>query len=313
MFYRLRKSIANGRFNRQTHRLLQTAPIDYKEAPLSIVSMVENKDVQMYILAVKALYRRLGRGKIVAIIDADLPRASRELIREHLGPVEFVLLDSIDTGTCQRGGTWERVLFCVDRSATDYVIQIDADVLCFGPIEEVLDCVDRNRAFTIAENLPVQPLSNWVEKGIERNQNHIVTTFEVKAREFPNADKWLYVRGSSGFAGFAKGGITRAVLEEFHAGGARVHGSRWTEWGTEQIASNFAVANSPNSLPLPYPKYATFEPEYAAFQKKGITADMSVLHFIGIFRFDLGVFPALSNREIDAMLEAGSVAASAAR
>lgn len=303
MFYRLRKSIANGRFNRKTERLLRTPPINYKEAPISIVSMVENKDVQMYILAVKALYRRLGRGKIVSIIDADLPQASRDLIREHLGPVEFVLLDSIDTGRCQRGGTWERVLFCVDRSATDFVIQIDADVLCFGPIEEVLDCVEQNRAFTIAENMPVKPLADWVQNGIERKQDHIVTAFEIKAREFPNVDKWLYVRGSSGFAGFAKGGVTRAILEEFHAGGLKVHGARWTEWGTEQIASNFAVANSPDSLPLPYPKYATFEPEYATFQKQGITSDMSVLHFIGIFRFDLDVFPMLANREIDAMLE----------
>jgi len=313
MFYRLRKSLANGRFNRETKNLLRTRPIDYKEAPLSIVSMVENKDVQMYILAVKALYRRLGRGKIVAIIDADLPPSSRDLIREHLGSVEFVLLDSIDTGTCQRGGTWERVLFCVDRSATDYVIQIDADVLCFGPMEEVLECADRNRAFTIAENMPVQPLVSWVEKGIERNHPHIVTTFEVKAREFPNADKWLYVRGSSGFAGFAKGGVTRAILEEFHAGGAKVHGSRWTEWGTEQIASNFAVANSPDSLPLPYPKYATFEPEYATFQKQGIGADMSVLHFIGAFRFDLGTFSALANREIDEMLAGDKVVAGTPR
>ena len=312
MFYRLRKALANGRFDRQTRGILKTPPVDYKEAPLSIVSMVEKRDVQMYILAVKALYRRLGRGKIVAIIDADLPQASRDLIREHLGPVEFVLLESIDTGSCQRGGTWERVLFCVDRSATDYVIQIDADVLCFGPIEEVLDCIERNRAFTIAENMPVQPLTSWVEKGIERNQDHIVTTFEVKAREFPNADRWLYVRGSSGFAGFARGGVTRAILEEFHAGGAKVHGSRWTEWGTEQIASNFAVANSPNALPLPYPKYATFEPEYATFQKNGITADMSALHFIGIFRFDLGTFSLLANREIAEMQAAAGVEMGAA-
>jgi uncharacterized protein YbaR (Trm112 family) len=304
MFYQLKKSIANGRFDRQTRDILDTPPIEQKESPLSIVSMVENKDVQMYILAIKALYRRLKRGKIVAIIDSDMPQSSRKLIREHLGNVEFVLLDSIDTGSCQRGGTWERVLFCVDRSATDYVIQIDADVLCFGPIEEVLQCIEQNSAFTIAEGIPIQPLTNWVEKGIARGQDHIVTAFEVKALEFPDAARWLYVRGSSGFAGFARGGITRAVLEEFHAGGAKVHGARWTEWGTEQLASNFAVANSPRAVALPYPKYATWEPEYAAFQKNGITADMSALHFIGVFRFDLGVFPKLANREIGAMLTA---------
>jgi hypothetical protein len=170
-------------------------------------------------------------------------------------------------------------------------------------MEEVLRCVDENRAFTLSEGLPIEPLPNWVEKGVARKSDHIVNAFELRAREFPDADKWLYVRGSSGFAGFAKGGVTFDLLETFHDGGLKVHGARWKEWGTEQIASNFTVANSPNSIPLPYPKYATFEPEYATFQKNGITPDMSLLHFIGAFRFDLGVFPELANREIDAMLK----------
>jgi hypothetical protein len=302
LFYQLRKSIANGRFNKQTSRIMDTPPIAYKEAPVTIVSMVEKKDVQMYILAVKALYRRLQQGKIVAIIDADMPSSSRDIIRHHLVGVEFVILEEIPTGRCQRGGTWERVLFCVDRTATDYVIQIDADTLCFGPMEEVLNCVEQNKAFTLSEGMPIAPLPSWVSKGVERNSDHIVNAFELKAAEFPNASSYNYVRGSSGFAGFARGAVTRALLETFHDGGSQVHGERWKEWGTEQVASNFTVANSPGGIALPYPKYATFEPEYATFQKKGITADMSLLHFIGSFRFDLGVFPMLANREIDIML-----------
>jgi uncharacterized protein YbaR (Trm112 family) len=302
LFYRLRKNIANSKFNQQIKRILDTPPIKYKEAPLTIVSMVEKLDVQMYILAVKALYRRLGRGKIVSIVDADMEQSKRDLISKHLGPVEFRHLEDLDTGTCQRGGTWERVIFCVDRTAEDYVIQIDADVLCFGPVEEVIQCVEQNRAFTIAEGIPVQPLTAWVKHGEERKSDHIVNTFELKAKEFPEAEKYRYVRGSSGFAGFARGAVKRDLLETFHAGGQKVHGARWKEWGTEQIASNFTVANSPDSIPLPYPKYSTWEPEYATFQKKGITKDMSVLHFIGAFRFDLGVFPMLANQEIDAML-----------
>jgi hypothetical protein len=265
--------------------------------------MVENLDVQMYILAVKALYRRLRKGKIVAIVDADLPEKQRQLIRQHLGPVEFRHLEDLDTGTCQRGGTWERVIHCVDRTDKDYVIQIDADTLCFGNLDEVVKCVEENQAFTLAETIPIKPLTEWVQNGVDRKSDHIVNTFELKAKEFPNAEKWKYVRGSSGFAGFAKGGVTRELLETFHAGGLKVHGDRWKEWGTEQIASNFTVANSPNSIPLPYPKYATWEPEYAKFQQKGITDDMSLLHFIGAFRFDLGAFKMLANREIDAMLK----------
>jgi hypothetical protein len=266
--------------------------------------MVQESDVHMYILAVKSLYRRLGRGRIVPIVLRNFPQRDRDLIRHHLGPVEFHALEDLPTGNCQRGGTWERLVFCVNRSATEYVIQIDADVLCIGPIEEVLNCIEENRSFVLAEGIPVQPLPAWVEKGIARKSSNIVTRFEIRAAELPDADKWSYVRGSSGFAGFAKGAASLQLVEMLHAGGVKVHGESWTEWGTEQIASNFTIANSPNSLPLPYPKYATFEPEYATFQKKGITPDMSLVHFIGAFRFDMGVYPELANREIDEMLKA---------
>jgi hypothetical protein len=256
----------------------------------------------MYILAVKTLYRRLGRGKIAAIIIREFPKADRDLIERHLGPVEFHFIEDLPTGRCQRGGTWERLFFCVHRSACEYIIQIDCDNLCFGPMEEVARCIEQNRAFTLAEGIPVQPLTEWVEKGMERKSDQIVTAFEVRAREFPDAEQWKYVRGSSGFAGFARGGASTELVETFHEGGLQVHGARWREWGTEQVASNFVVANSPDAIALPYPKYATFEPSYATFQKSGISTEMSMLHFIGPFRFEGGVYPMLANREIDAML-----------
>jgi hypothetical protein len=303
LFYRLRKFLAHSRFDHQTRRILDTPPISYKDAPLTIVSMVQESDVQMYILAIKALYRRLGRGRIATIVLANFPERDRELIQRHLGPVEFHTLEELPTGRCQRGGTWERLVFCVNRSANDFVIQIDCDVLCIGPIQEVLRRVDENRAFVLAEGLPIQPLTAWVEKGVARKSANIVTTFEIRGAELQDAEHALYVRGSSGFAGFAKGAATIELVENFHDAAAKVHGSRWTEWGTEQIASNFVIANSANADPLPYPKYATFEPEYATFQKKGITPDMSLLHFIGAYRFDDGVYPRLANREIDAILE----------
>jgi hypothetical protein len=265
--------------------------------------MVDSPDVQMYLLAVKTLYRRLRRGRIAAIVPQNFPRGKRDLIVAHLGPVEFQTLDMIDTGTCQRGKCWERLMYIAERLETDYVVQVDSDVLCFGPIDEVIECIEQERSFTLAEGIPIQPLRNWVEKGIARHSEHIVPTFEVRADEFPDADRWLYVRGSAGFAGFSRRPAAREQVELFHEGGMSVHNERWTEWGTEQLASNWVVANSPNSIALPYPKYACFEPEYATFQRNGITDDMSLLHFIGVSRFDDGVYAQLANREIDAMLD----------
>lgn len=296
MFYRLRRNLKYLRFYHQTRRVLDTPPIECGSGPVTVVSMVAGYDVQMYILAIKALARRLGRIKVVAIVASDVSNKSRQLIRKHLGPVEFVDIEKLDTGKCQRGGTWERLLYCVDRSASEYVIQMDCDVLCVGPIPEVLQCVQENRAFTLADGIPKKPLSEWVQDGIDRNSDNIVHNFEKRVREFPDADNWLYVRGSSGFAGFAKGAMSRSFVEDFHERAQRVFGARWKEWGTEQVASNFTIANSPGSFPLPKPKYLSFE-------NHQIPDEISLLHFLGYYRFNQGVFVRFANREVDALLE----------
>jgi hypothetical protein len=53
-------------------------------------------------------------------------------------------------------------------------------------------------------------------------------------------------------------------------------GNRWSEWGTEQVTSNYLVANSPQAQLLPYPKYST------PFKAHDVGA---FLHFIGEIRF----------------------------
>ncbi len=43
-----------------------------------------------------------------------------------------MILEDIPVGGCQRGGTWERLLYLLDRSETEYAIQLDADTLTVG-------------------------------------------------------------------------------------------------------------------------------------------------------------------------------------
>lgn len=297
MFYRLRRSLSYFQFYHQTKRLLETPAIRQRPAPLTIVSMVAAHDVHMYILAMKSLYRRLGRGRIAIVSDGVTPQ-SVDLIRKHLGEVDVIPVETIDTGECPRGGTWERLVHLIRRTDKEYVIQMDADVLCVGPIPEVLDCVERNVAFTLADGIPKKPLPEWVEEGIARKSDNVVIDFEKQARRFPDADRFLYVRGSSGFAGFARGGITESALVDFHRRGLQTMGPRWKEWGTEQLASNFLVANSPGSVPLPKPKYLSYE-------RQEIPADIALLHFLGYCRFDKGLFAKFANQEIDAFFKEG--------
>src|SRR5689334_4786925 len=125
MLYRWRTNLKRARFYRLTQGILKTAPVPVVDAPWSVVSMVGNSDVQMYLLALKSFYSHIRRGKIVAIIADNMPKESRSVLLKHFPGIQIVILESIDTGICQRGGTWERILYILEHSKTEYTIQLD--------------------------------------------------------------------------------------------------------------------------------------------------------------------------------------------
>lgn len=282
MLYRLRRRFNYWNFDRIVGGVFDTPPLRITDSNLRILSMVAERDLGMYLMAAKILYRRIGHGRFVAIIDRDLPQQRRDTLRRHLGDaVEFVILEDIPVGRCQRGGTWERLLSCIDWSEKHYVIQMDSDTLALQAVPEVVAAVAANRAFTIAEGIPLQTLAEaaaWMDE--KKNTNdHITNATQRAFAQHPLKDTLKYIRGSSGFAGFAHGGVTRALAEDFHVAMEGILGAkRWREWGTEQVASNFVVANSPDPIVLEWPAYSTVPPG----------ADMSVVklgHFIGSSRF----------------------------
>jgi hypothetical protein len=117
---------------------------------------------------------------------------------------------------------------------------------------------------------------------------------------FPGAERLRYVRGSSGFAGFCRGGVNRSDLTAFHKELSVLVGEkRFREWGTEQCASNFAVANSPNALVLPYPEYASFGRPIPLDQVK-------LFHFIGATRFNDGYYVARGLEMIEKLRQGDS-------
>ena len=69
-------------------------------------------------------------------------------------------------------------------------------------------------------------------------------------------------------------------------------GDKWQEWGSEQVSSNYLIANSPNSFVLPYPKYAFY-------WKDADLIDSAFLHFAGTYRFDNGLYKKLSRQVIE--------------
>src|SRR3954452_5045568 len=281
MLSSLRHKWNRRRFHQLTRRILDTPAIHIVDAPWSIISMVSNSDAQMYLLSMKSFYARIGRGKIVAIIDRDMPQTLRDLLQHHIVGIRFVILEDINTGRCQRGGTWERLVFLLQHAQREYAIQVDCDTLAFGAdLDEVVECAEANRAFTLGNaGQPIRSMREWAEDAQKMQSGYVGIRAEALFDQYPDCDRLRYVRASSGFAGFAVGGFPLERLEEFHEiMQQRLGDDSWRKWGTEQCGSNFAVANSPDAHVLPYPKYANFWPGI----KPG---NYAFLHFFGTHRY----------------------------
>jgi hypothetical protein len=110
------------------------------------------------------------------------------------------------------------------------------------------------------------------------------TEAEASLDKLSNAADRLYVHASAGFAGFARGAFRMEDLQWFSTQMSGILGAqRWQEWGTEQIASNYLLANAPQAVVLPFPRYACFEPHLQF-------GEHAFLHFLGAYRYDRGIY-----------------------
>lgn len=304
MLDRLRHSIPAATFRRQIVHILDTEPLHLSKQGVTVASMVRARDLAMYLLAIKSFSLSIEVGKVVAIVDRTSPPEFKRSLAMHIPAVELVERESIPVGACQYGGTWERLLHILDRSEREYVIQLDADTLSFGhDLAEVGACIARNRSFTLgggpaASGQQIVPMSEAAATCVNLESNYVGIVMQRRLNEYPGAERLRYVRGSSAFVGFARGGIGRQRIEEFHSCMLKLLGARWSEWGTEQCASNFAIANTPDATVLPWPAYANFHPE------RQLTDAARFLHFLGTARYRSGCYARLGRAMIDRLLGA---------
>ncbi len=273
-----------------------TAPMaaGASDAGLALVSQVSRRDLLMYLVAVKSALPVLGPAQVVQLDDGSLRPADHALLAAHLPGSTCLPISAIDTGACPRGGTWERLCHILDRAEGSYVVQLDADTLARDGLEAVRACISANRAFALGTRLGRGIVSADAASRAAAAGTHVQLAAERALALLPDASGLRYVRGSSGFAGFARGGFPRARLEAFSRRMQAALGARWSEWGTEQVASNFAIANTPGAVVLPWPGHACHDPGIDA-------AGSGFLHFIGTHRFEGGAYSRLSRAAIAAM------------
>ena len=290
MFFRAKRAIGRARFNRSCAALLKTAPVHSTEPSLALVSMLCHGEVRMYLLAVKSFCRQLGRNPQVFILnDGTLDQQDRALIAAHLPDSKIVEMSAVaPEEQCPKGGCWERLLLISDLSKDYYVLQLDSDTVTLASVPEIAQCIAMNRSFTLLGDRSFPEIESMASACARARGNESSMVQGICERSFDKLEEsptLKYVRGNAGFVGFALGSIDRTAVARFSRLMRRVAGNSWDQWGSEQVASNLLIANTPEALPLPFPKYLSHwnHPDVAYEQS-------SFIHFIGPFRFANGLY-----------------------
>lgn len=289
LVYRIKKRIITdyyrAMFNKAAKRVLNTKPLSIGNLPFITLSMVQHRDVHAYLIAIKSFSYYAPASRVVVVCDPSLTVEDRDCMKHHIPHIEFREAYEFRHGAIPVGGTWER-LSAISKYVTEaYTVQLDADTICTGPIEEVRRAVLNNTGFVLGEK-PQQEiilLSEAAEKSKHWTNDHIQAVAE-KSMEQVLGNKY-YVRGCSGFTGFPKNSALEENMLEFSTLMSRFIGSRWSEWGTEQVASNYLIANCSDTEILPFPKYST--------PPIGVEA-VAFHHYIGHVRFGDGRYASVA-------------------
>lgn len=303
--YRWRRKIDTGRHDRAIRAILNTPPIRPANDGLVLFSMIGTAVVLPYLVAVKSLWHQLQRGRIVILDDGTLTASDKATLALHCGDPEIIEIASVDTGSFPRGGTWERLLTILDRRTDEYWIQLDSDTVTVGPLPEVEQAIQTNRSFTLLGGTDAEvgalPLGEFTRRLYPDGpqEGHIQSRVESRMAAMRADLDWVYIRGCSGFAGFAAGNAGRLLAGAFLAEMTRLVGpDDISIWGTEQITSSFVIANEVSPILLPSVRYLNYW---------GTPWDSRAgfVHFVGTHRYDNDAYAAES-RKVIAALQAGA-------
>lgn len=287
--------------DRAAQEILATAPIAGADDDVILFSMIGTAVLLPYLVAVKSLHLHLQRGRIVLLNDGTLTAADRAILVHHCDNPVILEKSDIDPAPCPRENCWERLVAILDRRRDAYVIQLDSDTVTTGPIPQVLAAIDANRSFTLAGGHDEAKCGFASAREIASvfhssgpMTDHVQAYAESAMAMMPNADSMRYIRGCAGFAGFARSDSGRALVNAFSKSMDAQLGDTWRQWGSEQVASNYVIANDPDPVQLPYDRYVNHWSE-------PLPTDPAFIHFIGTHRFRRGNYARCSKAAIIAL------------
>lgn len=297
MFYNLTRTINTKLFNYFSREILNLPAVNCDQnSSAVIISQLCSRDLIMYLVAIKSFTRQVPPLKVVVVGDR-LTEKDIATLRKHVNSIEIVNIADVNTDGFPKGGCWERLLTIIDTSKDHYAIQLDADTITLSMPEEVTQCIADNRSFTLGTEMGQSVITFQEATKLLKDQNiqsqHVQVLAELSMAQADQTNNLKYIRGCAAFTGFAKEGATREQLKNLiQSIEQRIGSNKWKEWGSEQVASNIAIANSKNPMVLSINKYHYFKPGVDANQ-------FCLLHFVGSSRFSHGEYARLASRQIE--------------
>jgi hypothetical protein len=285
MFYSYKDFLKRKILNFFIKDILKTPQYKYNNqkigGKLTILTLLQHKDMLMYLLAIKSFLRFVPAEKIVIIADDDLTKIDQDIIKSHIYDVSFFSADSFQSDKTPIGGCWERLNSIGHFATESYVIQLDSDTLTLFPPTDVITAISGNKAFILAteRNQTFRNLSSFKTHNIEQ-KNYINLHIQALAEQFlyilEKKGINYYTRGCAGFSGFPFKSVNTKTISDLSEIYFKQLGQKWSEWGSEQFMSNLLISNCENSMLLPYPNYCTPDK---------MDKETCFLHFIGYLRF----------------------------
>ena len=283
------RSLNRARFSKVASKTLETPPLALGSSKGTlVVTMLQHKDVLMYLLALKSFARWVPLSRVAVVNDGSLQTKDLRILTEHLPGIEVLALEKFRSDQCPVGGCWERLLAIAELSREAYVVQLDADTLTIGDLTEVRNHIELGQPFTIAtwDGQTIEPMARAVEMAKENlhrhPSKHVQLIAESRFDQLSDCQNLSYVRGCAGFMGFSPGSLDRRFIEAVSAEIRAIVGPVWETWGSEQVMANIMLANAPNAAVLPHPRYCACN----RIDKK----ETQFIHFIGSCRFSDKVY-----------------------
>lgn len=284
VFYALKDRLRRTAFGMQIRGILDTPPLVLKDdLNLQVLTQLQHKDLLMYLAALKSFARHVPVSRVHVLNDGSLTPTDQSILRKHVPGVSISHIDLFRDDALPAGGTWERLTAAAHLSQKDYVIQLDADTLTCAPLPEVVNAVEDGASFTIG-TWDRQALESAIDRArqaddvLKKGSDHVQILAEAALGRVDGAHQLKYVRGCSGFAGFAPSYEKLKFIRNMSEQMSRLIGPAWANWGSEQFMSNLLIANLPLSRVLPHPDYC----DCSKIQGQGVR----FVHFIGSCRFN---------------------------